>query len=129
MRYEAIGCGIYEVDPTTKPGDPRNPVACTGDDIENDPLEPGEYAMIVGEQLAMATRIAVSLNGSEELVAALGKIYDNHEYETPAGTTNCRFCDNNTDHDGTYADMHAPDCVVNEIRAALSAAEPAEVVG
>jgi len=40
-------------------------------------------------------------------------------YVTPSGNENCRFCDNNMDHEGTYEDMHADDCFVHIARAAL----------
>ena len=103
MRYEAIGCGVYEVDPTAAPGDPdeRRPIAHT-------------------QHTFMAPRIAASLNGSEALVEALGnavqlasKLADAH-----AGDLN-----------------HDPGLLAEAIltliacRAALSAVEPAEVVG
>lgn len=50
-RYEAIGCGVYELDPSGKPEDPRDPIADANED--------------------MALRIADALNGSEALLEAL----------------------------------------------------------
>ncbi len=76
-RYEAIGCGVYIVDPSAKPDAERVPVACSGDDAdlihtpkvyyaEHEPDDP-----ISKEQEALATRIADALNGSADLLAAL----------------------------------------------------------
>lgn len=63
MKYEAIGCGVYEIDSTAKPGDPRQPVACTGDDIDlNGSIDPSEYDHLANEQAALARRIADALN-------------------------------------------------------------------
>ena len=56
-RYEAIGCGVYEVDPTAKPGDPD----------ERHPRAVCRYS-------ALATRIADALNGSEALVTILAEL-------------------------------------------------------
>ncbi len=91
-RYEAIGCGVYIVDPSAKPGDPdeRHAVACTGDDIE-DPDE--EFAGL--EQLALAIRIAASLNGSADLIEALNielDYWDNAAAEADA-TGHTEFTD------------------------------------
>lgn len=63
-RYEAIGCGIYEVDPATKLGDPagREAVACT------------EFTASTKVQFALATRVAAALNGSEALLDTLKAI-------------------------------------------------------
>lgn len=62
-------------------------------------------------------RLLASTAAARALVAA-------HEYKTPAGTTNCRYCDNNMDHEGTYADMHAEDCPVRAAKAALTGITP-----
>lgn len=43
----------------------------------------------------------------------------NISYDTGYGT-NCRFCDNNLDHLGTFKNMHAPDYVANVVRSALA---------
>ena len=50
--FEAIGCGVYRKE-VVKPGTPRIPVACTGDDGDE----------IAGqEQLAFARRIALNVS-------------------------------------------------------------------
>jgi hypothetical protein len=56
-------------------------------------------------------------------VKNLKRLTDAHIYTTPAGTTNCRYCDNNMDHEGTYQNMHADDC---PIKAALRPTTPAK---
>lgn len=53
------------------------------------------------------------------LVGALRDLADNGTYGTPAGTTNCRYCDNCMDHEGTFRNMHADDCLINKARALL----------
>ena len=58
----------------------------------------------------------------ERMRGALQAVLDGIVYETPAGTENCRFCDQNMDHEGTYAEMHDSKCIVHQIRAALKAA-------
>ena len=60
-EYEASGCHVYEVDPTAKPGTPRNLVALTGED----------NSLRIPNQIEMAVRIADALNGHEELLALL----------------------------------------------------------
>lgn len=54
-----------------------------------------------------------------QTMKVIQKVIDNITYETPVGTTNCRFCDNNMDDEGTYQDMHAPDCIIHELLAVL----------
>ncbi len=116
MRYEAIGAGIYELDPTAAPGDPdeRERVAF---------VVPKYHAnMSVEEQAAFATRIAAALNGNEALVDALKGVL--------------AVIENNPALDAVFVLAHVhghqydgPEFKPAEIRAALSAAEPAEVVG
>lgn len=64
----------------------------------------------------------------ETLTKALKGVLDEHTYEAPAGNTNCRFCDNDMDHEGTFEDMHDPDCIIHSVRSAvaLSKALPSE---
>ena len=57
------------------------------------------------------------------LYEALAAVVDDCTYETADGASNCRFCDNLMDHEGTHRDMHDADCLVHKARAALSAAE------
>lgn len=61
-----------------------------------------------------------------ELVEALTLVESGHEYKTPAGTINCRFCDHCMDHEGTFEDMHAPDCLIHGIRAVLAKVEASD---
>ena len=68
---------------------------------------------------ADAEFIVRAVNHHEELVEALKQAESGHEYTTPAGATNCKFCDNCMDHEGTFEDMHADDCVIKGIRAVL----------
>jgi acetolactate synthase regulatory subunit len=69
---------------------------------------------------ANADLIVTAVNSYDAMREALEKIVATYEYTTPAHTTNCRHCDNNMDHEGTYEDMHAPDCVIHDVRAALA---------
>ena len=70
-----------------------------------------------------SARAALEESHHEELVEALTLVEAGHEYKTPAGTKNCRFCDHNTDHEGTYEDMHAPDCMIHSLRTLLAKVE------
>jgi hypothetical protein len=63
------------------------------------------------------------ISAAPEMYEALGAVLANHAYFAPAGNKNCRFCDNDLDHEGTFRDMHAPDCVVHIIRAARAKAK------
>ncbi|KKM20739.1 hypothetical protein LCGC14_1642430 [marine sediment metagenome] len=108
VRYEAIGCGVYEVDPIAKPGEAteRRPIACAGDDLDN--TDPRFGA--ANQQFALATRIADALNGSEALVETLR--YARTGLSVHAG--------------------HDPDCLqyIKRIDAAIARATPAaEEVG
>ncbi len=58
-----------------------------------------------------------------ELLEALREVVSAHEYTTPAGTINCRFCDNCMDHEGTFEDMHDENCVISKARAVLTKAQ------
>lgn len=58
-----------------------------------------------------------------EMLAALKAIEADHTYETPSGYINCRFCDCNTDHEGTFRDTHDEDCLIRTVRAAIAKAE------
>lgn len=60
---------------------------------------------------------------NDELLAALRAIVSNSTYETPGGYENCRFCDNNMDHEGTFKDMHDPDCEIRKAKIAIAKAE------
>ena len=64
----------------------------------------------------------------ETMTKALKGVLDEHTYEAPAGNTNCRFCDNDMDHEGTFEDMHEPDCIIHFVRSAvaISKALPSE---
>lgn len=52
---------------------------------------------------------------------ALNAVMANITYTTPAGNTNCRFCDNDMDHQGTHRDMHDKGCVAHQVTAAITA--------
>lgn len=56
---------------------------------------------------------------TDRMQAAIRSVLADITYETPAGTTNCRFCDHNMDHDGTHLDQHDKACVVHDLRAVL----------
>jgi hypothetical protein len=53
------------------------------------------------------------------LTLACQAVLDGISYETPAGYINCRFCDADLDHAGTFRDMHEQDCVIHTIREAM----------
>jgi hypothetical protein len=59
----------------------------------------------------------------DALLRLLVRVNDDYEYQTPAGTTNCRHCDINMDDLGTGDDMHAANCVIREITAAIADAK------
>lgn len=61
----------------------------------------------------------------EEMRSALRLVVKNHTYQAPAGNTNCRFCDNDMDDEGTSEDMHDEDCVIHAVRKALKSAKAA----
>ena len=63
------------------------------------------------------------ISAAPDMFEALGAVLANHAYFAPAGNKNCRFCDNDLDHEGTFRDMHSPDCVVHIIRAARAKAK------
>lgn len=75
------------------------------------------------EVLANARFVHTAVNTHDELVAALESILANITYEHGGGRENCRFCDADMDHEGTFADMHTKDCEVHKIRAALAKAK------
>jgi hypothetical protein len=58
-----------------------------------------------------------------DLLEVLREVVSAHEYTTPAGTTNCRFCDNCMDHGGTFEDMHDENCVISKVRATIAKAK------
>lgn len=58
-----------------------------------------------------------------EILDTLKAVYADHTYETPSGYINCRFCDCNTDHEGTFRDTHDEDCLIRPVRAAIAKAE------
>ena len=58
--------------------------------------------------------------GSDEAVKALEKIIKSSTYLTALGNTNCRFCDNDMDHQGTYENMHEADCEILTATKALA---------
>lgn len=74
------------------------------------------------EHDANAAFIVTAVNAHDQLVAALHRAVEECEYKTPAGTTNCRYCDNNMDHRGTGEDMHEKGCVIVQARQALAGA-------
>ena len=83
-----------------------------------------EHAAIVAaapETAAERDRLKAEV---EESVDVLREINATHGYVTPAGSVNCRFCDNNmVDHEGTYENVHAENCVILKARAAIAKAE------
>ena len=58
--------------------------------------------------------------GSDEAVKALEKIIKSSTYLSAVGNTNCRFCDNDMDHQGTYENMHEADCEILTATKALA---------
>lgn len=64
----------------------------------------------------------------EAITKAMKGVLAEHKYVAPAGNTNCRFCDNDMDHEGSFVDMHEPDCIIHSVRdaIALSKALPSE---
>lgn len=67
------------------------------------------------EAIANATLYAAA----SDLAEAAAKAVDQCRYKTPVGTMNCRYCDADMDHGGTFKDMHAAVCVIRDLRAAL----------
>jgi len=59
-------------------------------------------------------------NDRSALLMLLHRFVDHCEYKTPAGATNCRHCDNNMDHEGTYKNMHAEDCIIRTAQGVLT---------
>ncbi|KKM20743.1 hypothetical protein LCGC14_1642470 [marine sediment metagenome] len=118
VRYEAIGCGVYEVNPTAKPDDPeeRMPVACTGDDVLDGMGRIPSDALIAA-QSALATRIAAALNSSEALVAAASELAD--------------WAEDTESHGEGAFDDNCPVCIaIQTVRTILASATPtAEEVG
>jgi len=55
----------------------------------------------------------------EHLIVALSVLVDRCEYTTPAGSKNCRYCDNNMDHEGTYENMHDAVCPIRDAQLVL----------
>lgn len=67
--------------------------------------------------------IKAIMDAYNDMLMALRAVNGDHTYITPGGHENCRFCDNNMDHEGTYLDMHSSDCVIHKVRAALVKAQ------
>ena len=64
----------------------------------------------------------------EGMREALQIALNSSEYTRDDGGTNCRFCDEDMDHEGTFKDMHNKDCIVHRFRAALAQANKTEGV-
>ena len=62
----------------------------------------------------------------EGMWGALQIALNSSEYTRDDGGTNCRFCDEDMDHEGTFKDMHNKDCIVHRFRAALAQANKTE---
>jgi hypothetical protein len=74
-------------------------------------------------QLAKATKIIdAQRRAIDELRDCLIWMVNHIEYKTPHGANNCRYCDNNMDHEGTYREMHAKDCPIHAARLAIAKA-------
>lgn len=78
---------------------------------------------ILRSGLASNERMRKAADALDAMEQALRNAVANITYDTPAGTTNCRFCDCNMDHEGTHKNMHADDCEVRDISAALAKLE------
>lgn len=62
-------------------------------------------------------------NSHEALLEALGGLVENATYLTPVTEKeNCRYCDEDMDHEGTFRDMHDTNCPIKAATTALSAA-------
>lgn len=66
---------------------------------------------------------ACLIAAAPDLLDALKAVYADHTYETPSGYINCRFCDCNTDREGTFRDTHDEDCLIHPVLAAIAKAE------
>ncbi len=69
-----------------------------------------------------AETLATEAYASDKLVKALEGIVANATYKVPAGNINCRFCDVDTDHLGTFVDQCESDCEIRAAKAALALA-------
>lgn len=95
----------------------------------------GEWGVETDDEKLVATGEEILLypNHSEDLarlvaaapdmLKALKGVHADHTYETASGYINCRFCDCNTDHEGTFRDTHDEDCLIRSVRAAIAKAE------
>ncbi len=66
--------------------------------------------------------IATQAYASDALEKALKAVVANATYKVPAGNINCRFCDVDTDHLGTFVDQCESDCEIRAAKAALALA-------
>lgn len=62
--------------------------------------------------------------GLIDLSSVLQRMVDECEYTMPSGAKNCRYCDCNMDHEGTYENMHTARCVVRDAQAVLRYTKP-----
>ena len=72
--------------------------------------------------------LAAARKTIEGMRGALQIALNSSEYTRDDGGTNCRFCDEDMDHEGTFKDMHNKDCIVHRFRAALAQANKTEGV-
>lgn len=87
-------------------------------------VQMGDYQLYVGiypdgqPDEANARLIAAAPLMYDMLTAVLRDTTYRHE-----NGENCRFCDENMDHLGTYQDTHSEDCIVRKIRTAVAKAK------
>ena len=97
-------------------------IGCSGPNPDRNARQRANAHLIAAAPDTAAERDRL-VTANAELAAVLCVAENTHEYITPVGTTNCRFCDNCMDHEGTFVNMHAEDCFVLQARAVIALAK------